>query len=323
MSVGAAGGDHVGVQHLDSGAARGHDVVADRPSPFMSTIPAMSTVPDLRIEFCGTTTMVARDPFTIGRDADLVLDDDNRHLHRQFLRLSSAQGIWLLTNVGSQLTATASDRGGRLEAFLSPGAVLPLVFDETVVRFTAGPTTYEFSIHLPDPAFVAGVAADHASGDTTVGRVSMTPDQLRLVLALAEPVLCGDGRASTALPSNTDAAQRLGWKITRFNRKLDNVCQKLAAQGVRGLHGGPGQLASNRRARLVEYAIAVRLVTRDDLGLLDLPSAAGDADPDDVDGPDRDADDADEANGTGGSGGEGATRDGDTGGAGRSDAAGG
>ena len=113
------------------------------------------------------------------------------------------------------------------------------------------------------------------------------------MLALAEPVLRGDGRAATALPTNTEAAQRLGWKITRYNRKLDNVCQKLAAQGVRGLHGGPGQLASNRRARLVEYAIAVRLVTRDDLGLLDLPFADTDDDIDsaDTDGADTDSDD--------------------------------
>jgi hypothetical protein len=43
----------------------------------------------------------------------------------------------------------------------------------------------------------------------------------------------------------------------------------LAAQGIRGLHGAPGQLASNRRARLVEYALAVRMVSRDDLALLD------------------------------------------------------
>ncbi len=71
------------------------------------------------------------------------------------------------------------------------------------------------------------------------------------------------------MPSNQDVARRLGWTLTRVNRKLDNVCQKLAAQGIRGLHGAPGQLASNRRARLVEYAIAVRMVTRDDLALLD------------------------------------------------------
>jgi hypothetical protein len=235
------------------------------------------------IDYCGVITPVDRDPYMIGRDADLVLEDGNRHLHRQFLQLSSQQGVWLLRNVGSQLTATASDMAGRLEAFLAPGAVLPLVFDETLVRFTAGPTTYEFSIRLPDPAFVTAPLdeAPGGGGDTTVGRISMTPDQLRLILALAEPVLRGDGRAATTLPSNSEAAQRLGWRITRLNRKLDNVCQKLAAQGVRGLHGGPGQLASNRRARLVEYAIAVRMVTRDDLPLLDVASDDTD-DPDDA-----------------------------------------
>jgi len=97
----------------------------------------------------------------------------------------------------------------------------------------------------------------------------MTPDQLRLSVAIAEPALRGDGRAATTLPSNQEVARRLGWRLTRVNRKLDNVCQKLAAQGIRGLHGAPGQLASNRRARLVEYALAVRMVSRDDLALLD------------------------------------------------------
>ncbi|MEJ7800039.1 MAG: hypothetical protein WKF60_05925 [Ilumatobacter sp.] len=221
------------------------------------------------IWFCGESTPVDHEPFTIGRDADFVVEDDNRFLHRQFLSLSASQGVWLLANVGTQLTATASDPEGRLEAFLAPGAVLPLVFDETTVRFTAGPTSYEFSITLPDPAFVASQIDQNDSGDTTVGRTVMTPDQLRLILALAEPALLSDSRGGTVLPTSGEAAQRLGWKSTRFNRKLDNVCQKLAAQGVRGLHGEPGRLASNRRARLVEYAIAVRLVTRDDLALID------------------------------------------------------
>jgi hypothetical protein len=221
------------------------------------------------IEFCGEQIAVDREPFTIGRDADLVVEDDNRFLHRQFLSLGSQQGIWLLTNVGGQLTATVSDVDGRLEAFLAPGAVLPLVFDRTLVRFTAGPTTYELTISLADPAFAASQVDENDAGDTTIGRVTMTPDQLRLVLALAEPALRGSGRAGSTMPTSGEAAQRLGWTTTKFNRKLDNVCQKLAGQGVRGLHGGPGRLASNRRSRLVEYAIAVRLVTRDDLPLLD------------------------------------------------------
>ena len=150
------------------------------------------------------------------------------------------------------------------------------------MRFTAGPTTYEFTIRLPLPSFVASRIDQADSGDTTVGRVIMTPDQMRLVLALAEPALRGGNRAATTMPSSADAAHRLAWTTTKFNRKLDNVCQKLAAQGVRGLHGEPGRLASNRRARLVEYALAVRLVTRDDLGLLDVLDAA---DPDVGDGP--------------------------------------
>jgi hypothetical protein len=147
--------------------------------------------------------------------------------------------------------------------------VLPIVLAETRVRFTAGPTTYEFTLHLDEPMFCSPPDEIDDDGETTIGRVLMTTDQLRLILSLAEPVLRGAGRAVTSLPSNQEAARRLGWRLTRFNRKLDHVCQKLAARGVRGLHGEPGRLASNRRARLVEYAIAVRMVTASDLALLD------------------------------------------------------
>jgi hypothetical protein len=226
-------------------------------------------LPDASIEFCDELFTVDRLPFTIGRAGDLTLEVENLHLHRRFLTVDRQRGIWLLGNVGSRLTATVSDGGGRLEAFLAPGAVLPLVFADTVVRFTAGPTTYEFSIHVPESLFTAARPDEHDGGDPTVGRVSMTPDQLRLIVALAEPVLRGNGRAASSMPSNQDVARRLGWRLTRVNRKLDNVCQKLAAQGVRGMHGAPGRLASNRRARLVEYALAVRMISRDDLALLD------------------------------------------------------
>ena len=67
------------------------------------------------IDFCGETAPLDRQPFTIGRDADLVLDDGNRHLHRHFLSVTQQQGIWLLANVGSQLTAGRQDIGVRLD----------------------------------------------------------------------------------------------------------------------------------------------------------------------------------------------------------------
>ena len=72
------------------------------------------------------------------------------------------------------------------------------------------------------------------------------------------------------IPTSAKAAARLGWNITRFNRKLDNVCDKLDRAGVQGLRGGVRSYATNRRIRLVEYALAARLVTRADLALLDL-----------------------------------------------------
>ena len=231
----------------------------------------------LRIEFVGDDIeLVAGETFVIGREGDLVVDD-NPFLHRQFLTLTDASGVWILANVGDQLAATVSDAEGRLEAFLGPGAVLPVVFEDTTVRFTAGPTAYEFTLRNDSPAFIASPLApsvnddDTASGsatNTTIGRVLLTHDQRLLILALAESGLGSAGGRSAVLPTSSQAAKRLGWTTTKFNRKLDNVCDKLSKLGVRGLQGDLGSLASNRRARLVEYALAVRLVTRDDLELL-------------------------------------------------------
>ena len=224
----------------------------------------------LVVEFCGERTEVlGAGPFVIGREADFVVDD-NPFLHRNFLSLENQSGMWVLANVGDQLAATVSDSDGRLEAFLGPSAVLPIVFERTVVRFTAGPTSYELVLVQREPVFQSSlVDVESSEGATTIGRVMLTPDQRLLVLALAESALRSAGGSSAVLPTSVQAAGRLGWTVTKFNRKLDNVCDKLAKLGVRGLHGDSATLASNRRARLVEYVLAVRLVTREDLAVLD------------------------------------------------------
>jgi hypothetical protein len=224
------------------------------------------------VDFCGEIYPVrAGQPLTIGREGTLAIDD-NLYLHRIFLQVSDAESLWWLANVGSTLSATVADEPGRMQAWLAPGARLPLVFGRTVVWFTAGATTYEFEIILADPPFQPGSVpppGDQPVGPTTIGQVRFTPNQKRLILALCEPMLRRGIRGAGAIPTSAQAAQRLGWQLTRFNRKLDNVCQKLAQAGVRGLHGEPGRLAVNRRARLVEYALAARLVDRSDLDLLD------------------------------------------------------
>jgi hypothetical protein len=225
--------------------------------------------------FCGERHEVAPGQvFTIGRDADLVVDD-NPFLHRRLLRLEHSANLWWLANAGSRLAATVSDRDGLLQSWLGPGAALPLVLPHTVVLFTAGPTTYEVEVMVP-PSYTPTGVAKESGGATTLAPPVLTATQYLLVLALAEPLLKQGLPGRSQIPTSAEAARRLGWPLTRFNRKLDNVCQKLTRSGVRGLHGGPGALASGRRARLVEYAVASRLVTTERLYLLDAPQAEED-----------------------------------------------
>jgi len=226
----------------------------------------------LKVLFCGEEFPVVKGrQLTIGRCGDVEIDD-NPYLHRTFLVVLEQGGLWWLSNVGSRLTAAVADENGLLQARLAPGARIPLTLDRLLVWFTAGPTTYDFEIIVNDPAFVSvasdAVEQDH-SGETTVGRVSFTPDQKLLMVALCEGSLFRSRPGSSQIPSSAAAAARIDWTVTRFNRKLDNVCQKLADAGTRGLHGGVGNLASNRKSRLVEHALATRLVTVHDLMLLD------------------------------------------------------
>ena len=223
----------------------------------------------LRLEFCGEwTTIEPGRPFGIGRESDLVIDD-NPYLHRTFLTLTAAHDLWWLHNVGQLLSATVSDASGSVQAWLAPGARLPVVFQTMHVLFSAGSTTYDFTIHAEADVYTTSLTAETSDAGTTIMPVSLTPSQRLLILALAERVLAQPSAGRATVPSSAEAAARLGWSMTTFNRKLDNVCEKLDKIGVHGLRGGRGRLATNRRARLVEYAVATRLVSVDDLPLLD------------------------------------------------------
>jgi hypothetical protein len=225
-------------------------------------------LPVLTVDYCGEIyTAEPGSTLVIGRDADVAIDD-NPFLHRHFLELSARGDLWWLSNVGTMLSATVADEFGGLQAWLAPGARLPLVFPRTVVWFTAGPTTYELDVVLSGWLFEPVRQRSELAGSVTVGRVSLTPDQHLLLVGLCEPVLLRQNRGGAASPTSNAVAERLGWTPTKFNRKLDNVCDKLARLGVRGLHGDASRLATSRKARLVEYALATQLVTAADLDLL-------------------------------------------------------
>ena len=224
----------------------------------------------LVLDFAGEIHRIPRDQaFTIGREGDLALDD-NLFLHRRFLVLQWQTGLWWVVNVGSRLGTTVAEAEGSSRSWVAPGARVPLVFPRMALVFTAGATTYEILLEVPGPLYEVNTPEPGPSqGETTVGQVSLTPSQHLLILSLAEPWLRRTGTGPVDLPRNADAAARLGWSMTRFNRKLDNVCDKLDRLGVKGMRGGPRSHASYRRNALVEYALAARLVTARDLPLLD------------------------------------------------------
>ncbi|GAC82876.1 hypothetical protein ACN94_01815 [Gordonia paraffinivorans] len=225
------------------------------------------------VEYCGERTEL--DPgrrFFIGREADLSIDD-NPYLHRRFLVVHNENGLWWLTNLGTHLSASVSAGDVGFTATLGPGARMPLVFGETTIVFTAGPTTYELSVFARAPQVKSVTRPEFSGGHTTQGVPTLTESQKLLIVVLAEEILRREGTGASAIPSSAQAARRLGWSLTKFNRKLDNVCDKLDQLGVSGMRGGGGKLASNRRTKLVEYAIASRIVTRADLPLIDAEAA--------------------------------------------------
>ena len=224
---------------------------------------------ELVVDFCGEVYPV--DPtkaFTIGREADLVLDEGNPYLHRVFLKIEQEAGLWWLRNVGSSLSATVSSNQGEMQAWLAPMGQLPLVFPHMSVWFTAGETTYEFDIMISSTPWESVMIESASDGNLTIGATTLTVDQKILVLALAEDVLRRGNRGAGVIPTSQQAADRLGWSVTKFNRKLDYLCSKLSDAGVRGLHGGPGKLATSRKARLVEYCLSTQMIVAEDLPLL-------------------------------------------------------
>ena len=225
-------------------------------------------LPSLSIEFAGERHSVPPAPgYSIGRAGDLVIDD-NPHLHRRFLMIRAEGGMWWIHNVGSHLSATVCDRERTLQAALAPGGRLPVLADHLDVIFTAGRTVYDLT--LVSKGWSAGepAALEAEVGEATAGRVSLNLAQRLLLVVLAEDALTRAGSSPGGIPTSAAAARRLGWTVPAFTRRLDHLCLKLERAGARGLRAGGGRVSTHRRIRLVEYAIATRLISREDLALL-------------------------------------------------------
>ena len=226
------------------------------------------TAPTLKVDFVGEVhNLGPDDTLEFGRGADLDIDS-NPYLHRRVGRFEHRSGYWFLVNVGRSIHIVVIDSETLSQATVAPGRDLALTFTPATVRFRAGRSTYEILVEgrSPEPSRVD--ESRDAFDTLTVSGIPLTPSQRLLIISLAEPTL-REPTAGLRIPASRQAAARLRWPITKFNRKLDNVCSKLAKAGVSSLHGAPGALASGRRRSLVEFALQSGLVTADDLTLID------------------------------------------------------
>lgn len=225
--------------------------------------PAVET---LVLEYCGEQHLVlASEQLTFGRSADISLDE-NPYLHRVLGRFHHLDGWWWLANVGTHLPIHLHGAVGTATITLSPGGAIPLVLGPTLVRFMAGPTRYELEIKTVG-AYQEPVSLS-AEGPATIDAASLplTTDQLLLLVALAEPRLRrGQG---AEVPSNQELIDRFGWTTTKFNRKLDLLCERFSRRGVAGLVSRDGRPANARRALLVDHVLSSGMVTGQLLSLL-------------------------------------------------------
>lgn len=222
----------------------------------------------LFLEFTGEEYQIEPgDTLTFGRAADLVVDAGNQYLHRVLGCFASQGDVWFLQNVGRFVTLRIVDRTGPSRTELAPGDQVPIGFDEFTVSFEAGRSAYEIGGALAESTPLE--LGESVPSDTVeFGMVSLNDDQRLLVVALAEPLLRGTPNWASRLPGNKEVALRLGWTVTKYNRKLDYLCRRLAELGVDGLQGGPGSLASGRRQLLVQHLTDRGLISADDLGRL-------------------------------------------------------
>lgn len=214
----------------------------------------------LTIEFVGETHEVSPlRVFTFGRHGDLQLDT-SVDLPGVVGVFAHENGMWWLQNQATSVDIHLMDRDSRSAVLIAADSSAPLPYERALLRMAVGPSTYELTLACSEETDWRSTVTKRS------GEPSLNMEQRQLLAALAEGALLGTD--PDRLPSNADAAERLGWRITKLNRKLDHLCIKFDKLGVSGLRGSAQRLATERRRLLVEHCVDSGLITVDDLELL-------------------------------------------------------
>ena len=179
----------------------------------------------LYLEFCGEDhTVRPGDTLTFGRSGDLEIDD-NPYLHRHLGRFVDVGGVWHLENLGRHIPLHVRDQASASSSVVAPGGRGGIVHGEFVCAFRAGPTQYELTGALETHEWATdllGPAGLEGAETVDWGRVELNDDQRLLLLAMCERRLMDPHDTERPL-TNGEGAARLGWSVTKFNRKLDQA----------------------------------------------------------------------------------------------------
>ncbi len=222
---------------------------------------------ELTVEFAGEYSARLRpsEQLAFGRASDLVIDADNKYLHRRLGRLFHQGDRWFLKNTGSSIVIEIDSANGA-RATVPPGHSAALPPDQSFVRFRAGRFQYEIECVVASGGSASLVSQmDGGSVTTAPQTINLTLGRRVLLAALAEPELTAQTQSR---PTSADLALRLNTTPKAVERKLDAICEALDPSRILGLAGSPETAASRRRELLVRYVIETKMIGRADLELL-------------------------------------------------------
>lgn len=234
--------------------------------------PPTLTVDDL----CGTAVEV--DPgsgLTIGRSAELVVGEDNPYMHRRVLHVYADGGTWFLRNVGSHVTVMVRVPGDSRGLRLAPDQSVALNGPEYSVLFGVKRETYEIAVQMDVKETEDPFADIDSDGPETITVAELDDRERALVAAYAEDFLRGDVESLIVLCTDAEAADKLGTTPKALEHRRYALYELVVGGGLVSNAEWRRIKAHNRMIRAAQAVIESRLVTADDLELLDREKVGG------------------------------------------------
>jgi hypothetical protein len=208
------------------------------------------------------------DSLTFGRSGECTVcfDPDDSGVSRKAGEVQSVRGIWWVINRSRSRTLSVIDNLG-LRKVLAPGQRLPV--DEPVWVVADGNRgTHRLRLEQPgrpSPSTTAATPAETSSEivtgvETAVGaQVVITDDDRDAMVALFAEYLEDPPRSDPRPKAYRAAAARLNVPRSTLVKRIEYLRARLDKAGV------PNMTGFNALAGLAEYALARRLITKEDL----------------------------------------------------------